>query len=57
MLPHSKFLITIQILLVIYIYTLLTSIVLFLDVFPIFKMHVVVHSALIMSLNLDPNAV
>jgi hypothetical protein len=40
----------------IYIY-ILNSIVLFLDAFLIFKMLVVVHSALIMSLNLDPNAV
>jgi hypothetical protein len=36
---------------------ILTSIVLFLDAFLIFKMLVVVHSALIMSFNLDPNAV
>jgi hypothetical protein len=39
------------------IYIYLTSIVLFLDVFLIFKMLVVVHSVLIMSLNLDLNAV
>jgi hypothetical protein len=40
----------------IFIY-ILTSIVPFLDAFLIFKMLVVVYSALIMSLNLDPNAV
>ena len=52
---NSKFLFAIKLLLLIYI--LLTSIVLFLDAFLISKMLVVVHSVLITSFNLDPNAV
>jgi hypothetical protein len=54
--PTVSFLFTIQLLMMIYIY-ILNSIVLFLNAFLIFKMLVVVHFALIMSFNLDPNAV